>query len=200
MRLAYNIIFLTLFVVVMGCHSSSQKQRGNQNEIMPKEISMQKQIEGQDSGFIQGPLIFPTEQLLDWLILQGGAVGVNRKKIRLPVVIELDSTYRHIISRAYIGFEVAPSQKNQILLDIDDSGMGMPLLPQLRDLCLHEMPKCVVWIEGYWGKLLSEEVSDEAVVIDKSKKWPFAVLKCSPFHDEDLENYGSPRAYVEDKK
>lgn len=105
--------------------------------------------------------------MLDWLEAHPGAY------LRVPVVVfpgDLDG-----IRLAFIGTDPAPPPDDAIVLELDDSGLGIPLSTRLRSLCGEDSEPCVVWIEGTWGRLVPDSVDTP-----ESPPWPLAVRDAGP--------------------
>ncbi len=111
------------------------------------------------AGFVAGPRITPTAELLAWL----QTPAQPRRRIRLPVVVEFDELG---IRDCFVG-----DDDDRLAIRIDDTALGISLVDRLRGD--HPGGRCVVWLEGYWGALVSggPELPEQG-----EKRWPFAVL------------------------
>ncbi len=185
-----NKMFLLLFFFLSAasCNDEEGKKADSQEQLAAKEMPTKKSSMETTSDFIPGPEITPSNELLNWLNSQAEKMGDKRKRMRLPVVIQLDPTYRDRVTEAYIGGESGTRSEDKIFLDLDDSGMSMGLIRQLKGLCNQEASTCGVWLEGYWGSLLVEDSEND------SENWPFAVLKCMAMDEVPAEPL---RVYIE---
>ncbi len=123
-----------------------------------------------ERSFVPGPTLADHAALLAWLEAHPEAY------LRLPVVVfpgDLGG-----IRLAYIGTDPVPPADGAIVLDLDDSALGIPLSTRLRSLCGAEGSACVVWIEGTWGPLLPDLEPDGAR--DGPPPWPLAVRDVGP--------------------
>lgn len=126
-------------------------------------------------SFVPGPALADRASLLAWLKSNPGSV------LRLPVVIHRAPLGGYDV--AFIGTEAGPSAEDAIVLDLDDSTLGIGLSDRLRFQCAEEKI-CVVWIEGSWGSALPDlEPKDPP-------PWPFTV------HDAGPPVEGSPRTIL----
>jgi hypothetical protein len=127
--------------------------------------------------FIPGPAIHPSTQLLDWLNQESNKASDSKKRLRLPVVIHFEDSYRLAIGDAFIGTSAVDRNSNAIFLSLDDISMGVSLLTRVRDICPASTTSCAVWLEGYWGtssNLNLPRLSD--LPKETEKKWLFTIL------------------------
>ncbi|HIA00481.1 MAG TPA: hypothetical protein EYN66_00960 [Myxococcales bacterium] len=107
-----------------------------------------------------GPSLEPSNELLKWLNDNPRKSTNTRRMLRLPIVVEFEDDYRLNYERVYIGG--TPSQSgNVVLLDLDDTALGMGLLTQLQRLCPKGQKACALWLEGYWGALVEYDDDDD---------------------------------------
>ncbi len=119
-----------------------------------------------ERSFVAGPPLADSTALLEWLDAN------PRAYLRLPVVIfpgDLGG-----IRLAFIGTEPAPPPEGAILLDLDDTTLGIPLSSRLRSLCGAGGAPCAVWIEGTWGRPLPGLGASEP------PPWPVTVRDAGP--------------------
>ena len=122
--------------------------------------------------FAPGPSLDDPAALLAWLEAHPNAY------LRLPVVVvtSTDGLPGHEV--AYIGTEPASPPDGAILLDLDDSTLGIGLSDRLRSLCDSENAFCVVWIEGTWGRVAPSFGAQEP------PPWPFTVRDTGPLVED----------------
>ena len=123
-------------------------------------------------NFAPGPSLADSAALHAWLEAHPNAY------LRLPVVIvkSTDGLPGHEL--AYIGTEPASPPEGAILLDLDDSTLGIGLSDRLRSLCDSESAACVVWIEGTWGRVAPAFGAQEPT------PWPFTVRDVGPLVED----------------
>ncbi len=115
--------------------------------------------------FIDGP----TLDAPDLLAILGAPSGAHRA-LRLPVVVDFQDEHRLGIHAAWLGVLADAAPPGALLLRLDDSGLGIALLDQLRAACPPGRT-CAVWIECTWGARVAAPpatVSDGAVRHDVS--------------------------------
>ncbi len=120
----------------------------------------------QKRTFFPGPPLADSAGLLAWLESNPGTT------LRLPVVIISSSESLGGNDLAFIGTDLGPPAEDAVLLDLDDSTLGIPLSTRLRSLC--DAETCVVWIEGIWGRALPD-LEDQ-----QPPPWPFTVRDTGP--------------------
>lgn len=130
----------------------------------------------QPASMVEGPLIQPSLLLLDWLEKNSRTAAGKRVRFRLPVVVRFEDQYRLALSDAFIGTTEADGGAQGILLELDDTGMGIALIDELRGRCPKSTNTCAVWLEGYWGQL-AQVTMPESPSAAGTKKHPFAVLR-----------------------
>lgn len=123
--------------------------------------------------FVAGPSLIPSQDLLAWL--EGLPGGV---RVRLPVVIgspDDKGTFRH---DAFIAESPDDLNGDSILVQLDDTAMGIPLAEHLRRYRSEETTERAIWLEGTWGALISPPMAPLPVQEDevgKRKRYPFTV-------------------------
>jgi hypothetical protein len=149
-------------------------------EIIPVNSQLKKNYPTKPVNFIPVYPIKPFNTLLDWLNSTIQPTSYSRKKLRLPVVIYFQDSYRIAISNTFIGTSDKDRKKDTIFLSLDDSSMGISLLSQLRNICPKTTNSCSLEIEGYWGSLIEFDLPNFSVTTQNQtdvRKWPFTVLK-----------------------
>lgn len=121
-------------------------------------------------GWVGGPPIQPTHELLHWLERNVKGADGKRRRLRLPVVVSLGEPYPLGLGRACVGISLESS--NEIALTLDDSALGISLLERVRTLCVDNGVSCALWLEGYWGPLLERPPG----AIGGAEQHTFAVL------------------------
>ncbi len=124
-----------------------------------------------ERSFKPGPSLADSAALLAWFEANPTAY------VRIPVVIfpgDLGG-----IKLAFVGTEPAPPPDGAIVLELDDSALGIPLSTRLRSLCDAGSDACVVWIEGTWGRLLPD-LASIASGRATSPSWPLSVRDAGP--------------------
>jgi hypothetical protein len=86
--------------------------------------------------FEPGPAVTDTAGLKAWLEAQRG------KRLRLPVVIELD-TPGHRFKRSRIG---------DVEVRVTDLALGVPLSERIAQKCGRDASRCALWLEGRYGE------------------------------------------------
>lgn len=105
-------------------------------------------------SFTAGPPIQPYDQLLRWLDSVGTA-GKSRRLLKLPVCIQFVDISHWAIASAHIGTDIEDLAHGALVLSLDDGGLGQSLLSVLQTLCPPDSDSCALWLEGYWGPLLT---------------------------------------------
>ncbi len=121
-----------------------------------------------ERSFAAGPTLADPVALLAWLEARPRAV------VRLPVVILFSTGGLRQRRLIFVGTEPAPPAADAILLDLDDSTLGIGLSTRLRSLCGAEEEACVVWIEGTWGRVMPAPGATEP------PPWPLTVHDAGP--------------------
>ncbi len=133
-------------------------------------------------SFAPGPALADGTALLEWFEADARA-GSGPAYVRVPVVVFAGDLGGARL--AYIGTDPAPPADDAIVLDLDDSALGIDLSTRLRSLCGTEhhagapsrRDACVVWIEGTWGRHLPSLVPGGE---DKPPPWPLTVRDAGP--------------------
>jgi len=129
-------------------------------------------------NFASGPAVTPSAPLLAWL--ENDVKPADpRKRIKLPVTLNFDALG---FGDCFVG-----AGEDKLLIQIDDTAMGISLLEQVRDADTG----CTLWLEGYWGSLVPDPMD---IPLPGEKRWPFAVLKK---HDAIDDPSQPPTAFVE---
>jgi hypothetical protein len=182
-------IIQRIAILVLACTVSTCQTNGQQ-ETKQKTAPMNKTDNVTPTHFNIGPPITPAASLLQWLQEQAIPQEGRRKKIRIPVFVLFEDEGSESIVEAYIGTTQKTPESQAVLLDFDDSGMGIPLAEQTRMLC-PDGNHCTIWLEGYWGALISEGNAQEAN--DLSVSWTFAALRCEAYS----ASTDAPNVYIE---
>jgi hypothetical protein len=123
-----------------------------------------------------GPALTPSSALLVWLNANPRKKSGDRRRIRLPVVVEFEDDYRLAYGPIYIAARLE-QPANPILLEIDDTALGVGLMTRLLSICPKDKKGCVLWLEGHWGALVDFENEDEEGL-------PFSVLQVGAIIDQ----------------
>ncbi len=115
----------------------------------------------------QGPALAPADALLGWLKSAG------ERRLRVPVVLRFEDAHRLAIASAQLAARADSVTADAVRLAVDDGGLGVSLLDQLRGLCPADATACAVWLEGRWGAL----VPMPSIPGFEDEGHPFAVLK-----------------------
>ncbi len=121
-----------------------------------------------ERSFSPGPTLADSAALLAWLESNPSAY------LRLPVVVFRGGLGG--VELAFIGSDPVPPGDDAILLELDDSALGIGLSTRLRSLC-GGSDACAVWIEGTWGRLLPGIAAPAAA---EPPPWPLAVRDAGP--------------------
>ncbi|MEH2191291.1 MAG: hypothetical protein V7K98_01300 [Nostoc sp.] len=164
--------------LIWGCQSSpsvSCSPFSLPSQVTRTELPM---ISQKPVNFITGPAIKPSAQLLDWLNQEANTASGSKRRLRLPVFIHFEDSYRLAIGDSFIGVSDVDRHNNPIFLSLDDTSMGVSLLTKVRDICPNSASSCGVWLEGYWGALIDFNLPGLSDLREeKAKKWPFTVLE-----------------------
>ena len=132
-------------------------------------------------AFRQGPAIHPYDQLLLWL--NHNSVNENkasRRLLKLPVYIQFADAYHLGVGSAHIGTTLDDLSNGAPLLSLDDSALGQSLLSILQYRCPPDTHHWVLWLEGYWGRLLQISPFDHMTETETHpvyrEAFPFAIL------------------------
>ena len=198
---AINLISL-IVVLTWGCQGSASVNSSYiTSELNNQETPMTNPMRPTNSvSFIPGPAIKPSNQLLNWLNNETETTSGEKKRLRLPVVIHFQDSYRLGIGDSFIGTSDQNRDDNAIFLSLSDSAMGVSLLSTLRDICPKEGNSCAVWLEGYWGSLIDfdlPELSGRRKDRAKKIKSPFSVLKVHELIQEPLGQDEEVRVLIE---
>ncbi len=125
-----------------------------------------------ERSFAPGPALADGAALLEWLAAN------PRVDLRLPVVISRGDLGG--IGQAFIGTDPGPPPPDAILLELDDSTLGIDLATRLRSLCGTGRDPCAVWIEGFWDPPLPGLGSAQP------PPWPLTVRDAGPVVEGSL--------------
>src|SRR5262245_37358401 len=117
-----NSLACIAILFACGCHETKGKE--------PAMIPIQPT---QPVNMVEGPAIHPAGPLRDWLDKNAQTAAGRRQLFRLPVVIRFDDQHRLGISGAYVGVSEQDIGEDALALKLDDSGMGVDLLSQVRE-------------------------------------------------------------------
>ena len=174
---------------------SSTSQLNNQETPMTNPMRPTSPV-----SFIPGPPIQPSSELLNWLNNETQTNSGSRTRLRLPVVIYFQDSYRLALGDAFIGISNINRDNDAIFLSLSDSAMSVSLLSTLRDLCPTTENSCAVWLEGYWGPPMELNLPQlSAPKQDRAKKIksPFSVLKVHELIQEQLGQDEEVRVLIE---
>lgn len=112
------------------------------------------------------------EVILYWLNNHKGS------ELVLPVIVTFDE-YKLGIEKAVVTLNTNTESESEILLNLDDSPMGISLTDKLHQHCRESQRSCLLYLEGIWGPLSGaiEAVGDSVQSKNKTdkRKWPFVV-------------------------
>jgi hypothetical protein len=192
-----NLISL-LAVFIYGCQSSASINSTPfplTSQVNTTEAPM---ISKNPANFIPGPAIKPSTQLLDWLNKEAKTASGSNKRLRLPVVIHFEDSYRLAIGNSFIGTSDADRDQNTIFLSLDDSSMGVSLLSKVTDICPKTTNSCALWLEGYWGSLINLNIPGLSELReDKGKKWPFTVREVHGLIQQEAGHNQEIKVFIE---
>ncbi len=128
------------------------------------------------STFVPGPASSPPGALLEWLN-QSLAGSRPRRRVRLPVAVHFEDSYRLGYGPVYVGTSPGGGD-GAIHLELDDTGLSNALLTTLAEQTPESEEACVLWLEGYWGPLMDGLPDFDLPGFEPAgpKRWPFAVL------------------------
>jgi hypothetical protein len=164
-------------LLAIGCNDATR--RADRPSSAPQGAGRESAMNMQPSqpvNWVEGPAIEPTGPLLAWLDQNARSAAGKRQLFRLPITVRFQDQYRLGIGAAFIG---TADQPGAVQLKLDDTGMGVSLLSTLRNLCPKDQDRCVLWLAGYWGKLL--DVPDP--LAPPGGKKVFAVLRVGEIVD-----------------
>lgn len=160
---------------------------------MATSIKVEKTVD-----FTSGMTIQLSSQLLDWLNNEANLDSEKRKRIKLPVVVHFDDSYRLALGDSFIGTSNQDRHHETIFLSPNDAGMGISLLSRLNNLCPKTVNHCVVWLEGYWGSRIDSNVPElSEQEKNEEQKWPFAVMAIGELIQEEAKQDEEIRILVE---
>ena len=172
-----------LLGVVVCCTGAGAKQGNGTSGAAPSTLT--KEIEStprktiEPGEFLPGPPITSSGRVLGTLERDGKTSAGKRRRFRLPVVVRFADS-RLSITEAFIGVKAGDRAEDSVVLELDDTSLGIPLMTRLTDHCPRDRDSCAVWLEGYWGRLIEGEPSVEAA---GKTGWPFAILSVGDLID-----------------
>jgi len=200
---ASNLISL-IAVVIWGCQTSASVNSSPiplTSQLNPKETPMTNPMRPTNSvSFIPGRPIKPSSQLLNWLNNETQTASGSRKRLRLPVVIYFQDSYRLALGNSFIGTSDQDRDQDTIFLSLSDVAMSISLLSTLRDICPKTVNSCAVWLEGYWGSLIDFDLPELSALREdqgENTKSPFSVLKVHELIQEQPEQDEEIRVFIE---
>lgn len=198
---AMNLISL-MVLLTLGCQGSTSVNSSPiplTSELNNQETPITNAMRPKNPvSFIPGLPIKPSSQLLNWLNNEASTTSETRKRLRLPVVIHFEDSYRLALGDSFIGTSDKDRDNDAIFLTLDDTGMGVSLLSTLNDICPKTTNSCAVWLEGYWGSLVDLDLPElSELEEDEEDKWPFAVLKVHELIQEQPEQDEEIRVFIE---
>lgn len=135
-----------------------------------------------------GPALSPGQDLVAWFKANPD------EYVRIPVVIHFDEGLRQR-KKAYIALDPkAAEPADAVVLNLDDSTLGISLSSRLRSLC-PEGPSCVIWVEGHWGSVGVGLPTPEPT---SPPPWPFTVRDTLSF-DTQAVDATAPTIFVGNK-
>ena len=201
---AGNLISL-IAVLAWGCQGSTSVNSSPiplTSQLNNKETPMTNPMRPTNPvSFIPGPPIKPSSQLLNWLNHEAQTASGSRKRLRLPVVIHFQDSYRLALGDSFIGTSDHNRDENTIFLSLDDTAMGVSLLSTLSHICPKTTNSCAVWIEGYWGSVIDLDLPElSALEQDQGEdtKSSFSVLKVYEQIKEQPKQNEEVRVLIED--
>jgi hypothetical protein len=126
-----------LVMLLCGCATSSGGPKmGNDNATAEGQRAMRKGDPEPVIEFEPGPPVNDTAGLTAWLEANRG------KRLRLPIVIELEET----------GGRLKRSRVGSIELRVTDLALGIPLRERVAQKCSQDARRCAIWLEGRYGE------------------------------------------------
>jgi hypothetical protein len=126
-----------LFMLLCGCATSSGgSAMKDQDTTAGAQRPMRKGDPEPVYEFEPGPPVTDTAGLTAWLEAHRG------KRLRLPVVIELD-TPGHRFKRSRVG---------DLELRVTDLALGVPLSERIAQKCGRDASRCALWLDGRYGE------------------------------------------------
>lgn len=167
-----------LATLASGCRNRAPAADMTPPSNLHEDRPMDTQIQPSDEPTLEpGPALRPASALLAWLEASAGNDDGGRRLFRLPVVVRFEDRYRLGLGAAHIAASVNDLAPDAIALELDDTAMGIALLDQLRSRCPAGVDACAVWLDGYWGPLVTAMGGGDRGGDGGEALWPFAVLE-----------------------
>lgn len=190
--LAAVALLAALDTLAAGCRNRAPAADMTPPSNLHEDRPMDTQIQPSDEPTLEpGPALRPASALLAWLEASAGNDDGGRRLFRLPVVVRFEDRYRLGLGAAHIAASASDLTPDAIALELDDTAMGIALLDQLRSRCPAGVDACAVWLDGYWGPLVTAMAGGDR----GEALWPFAVLELHGMIDPS--DAPSARPYVE---
>lgn len=143
---------------------------------------------------MDGPVIWPSAPLLEWLNRNARLASGQYRLFRLPVVVYFEDEYRLELGDAFIGASEKNLGSDAIALSLDTGAMGISLWSLLNERCPKTSTACAVWLDGYWGSSIEFNRSDTHKI---DQKWPFTVVCLHRLIDARTQRAKTIRAFLE---
>lgn len=128
-------------------------------------------------NYQKGISLFPKTTLLKWL-------EQNKKfRIKIPAIVMINENNFPFIRSVFVGVEPTISEDEKIILDIQDTQMGISFETRIDMYHDKRTTYCPIWLEGYWDEepIFSFGESKENI-------HPFTVSKVTPYTGEAQNN------------
>lgn len=172
------IVLLYLVFFMLACAGTPHKSASTASK--KSEKSKENQAKSTihtphpSANMVDGPDVHSSNALLAWLENNAKTTTGKRKRFRLPLVVRFEDLYQLAIATACIGTSEKDLDVSCIKIQIDDTAMATSFLSQLPSDCPQLTRVCRLWIEGYWGLLVTLPTPTNA---KHNTIYPFAVLK-----------------------
>ena len=129
-------------------------------------------------NYKKGISIFPKTTLLKWL--------ENNKKyrVKIPVIVAINENNFPFIQSVFVGVEPTIPEGEKIILDIQDTQMGISFETRIDMCCDKQATHCIIWLEGYWD----EEPIFSFGENEKKNVHPFTVSNVAPYTNNSQNN------------
>ncbi len=125
-----------------------------------------------------GPKILPREELLAFFENQEG-----KPTFKIPVVLLYGDGSSLGLNEAFIGVAEDMDEADKLLIEPDDSGLGIGMDDRVRD-AFGDQKVCHAWLIGKWGPLLDMPGMDDS----EEGVYPFTVHDILVREDGPTEN------------
>lgn len=125
-----------------------------------------------------GPKILPREELLAYFENQEG-----KPTYKIPVVLRHGDGFPGGMDEVFIGVAEDMDEADKLLLEPDDSGLGIGLAERVRD-AFGDQKICHAWLIGKWGPLIDMPGMDDS----EEGVYPFTVHDILVREDGPTEN------------